>query len=491
MPPTSCSTAASSPGRRRPCSTCAATRTPACGRSCVTARCRRRRSRCARPSAGRAADPGRLRRAAEGYAGADAEPRAARGRERRRVVRAGARPPRLDRRVRDALLRRPPRARPGRRHVRARDGADLQGQGRRARRAHRRRPRRDQRRQGGRRHGPARRQAHAPAALRRARGRPLAAPGPALKPSGTTSRDVCQVFRVRGVRRVALIVVLWLGVPAVAGAATPVKLGDRPLLALAARDGEAYAVIESGDPARPFAFVRTGARAQEFGGPGAESPEMVAGREGVEIAGARQTGSGRELFETAADRVGGARAVATGTGPPQLDEDGTLAYPDRDGDVVKGDARLTQDAPEHRHLPLDAAAGVVLDLDQRRTVTQLRLLGPNAPNAPALSLPRLADVQASLAVAGDRAYVAYALEERIYLATADLDSQARWSTRRLANDGAGRPAVARAQGRTFVAFSRAGGVYLNGKRLGSGGGPLPPPPRPPRFPPRARESAPP
>ena len=89
--------------------------------------------------------------------------------------------------------------------------------------------------------------------------------------------------------------------------------------------------------------------------------------------------------------------------------------------MISGDQRLTQDAPEHRHLPLDAAQGLVLDLDQRRTITQLRLLGPDAPNLPALSLPRLADVQASLAVGGTRAYVAYALDERIYLATADLE----------------------------------------------------------------------
>src|SRR3954471_2451633 len=105
---------------------------------------------------------------------------------------------------------------------------------------------------------------------------------------------------------------------------------------------------------------------------------------------------GRWLCEPPADRGAGAKAMTTATGPPQLDDDGTLAYPDRDGNVVKGAERLTNDAPEHRHLPLDAAEGLVLDLDQRRAITQLRLLGPNVPNLPALSLPRLADVQASL-----------------------------------------------------------------------------------------------
>jgi hypothetical protein len=267
--------------------------------------------------------------------------------------------------------------------------------------------------------------------------------------------------------RVALIVVLWLAVPGVANAA-PVKLGDEPLLALAVHDGEAYAVVKSGDPGSPLALVRPGERPEAFGRPGAESPEIAAGPEGVRVAWARQISSGLELFETPA----GPMPMTTATGPPQLDDDGTLAYPDRDGNVMRGDTRLTDDAPAHRHLPLDAAQGLVLDLDQRRTITQLRLLGPGAPNPPALSLPRLADVQASLAVAGKRAYVAYALDERIFLATAELDPNARWRTRKLSNDGAGRPAIARTARRTYVAFSRAGGVYLNGRRLGGGGRPF-------------------
>jgi hypothetical protein len=277
------------------------------------------------------------------------------------------------------------------------------------------------------------------------------------------------------VLRVALIVVLWLAAPSVARAAAPVELGDEPLLALAAYDGEAFAVTGSGEPARPFALVRADVRvgsvSAAFGGPGAEGPEIAAGAQGVRIAWARQISAGLELFETPLDELTNPARDSVGTAPPQLDDDGALAYPDRDGNVMRGDERLTQDAPEHRHLPLDAAAGFVLDLDQRRAITQLRLLGPDAPNLPALSLPRLADVQASLAVAGDRAYVAYALDERIYLATADLGPAARWSTRKLTNDGAGRPAIARAGGRTYVAYSRVGGVYLNGRRLGSGGRP--------------------
>lgn len=275
--------------------------------------------------------------------------------------------------------------------------------------------------------------------------------------------------------RVALFVVLGLAVPGVARAATPVELGDTPLLALAARDGTAYAVIGSGDAASPFRFASTNMRTMAvsgpFASPGAESPEIAAGPEAIRIAWARQISAGLELLETPSDELSGAQRVATATAPPQLDGDGTLAYSDRDGNVVKGDDQLTNDAPEHRHLPLDAAEGLVLDLDQRRTITQLRLLGPNAPNLPALSLPRLADVQASLAIAGSAAYVAYALDERIYLATAELNAQARWTTRKLSNDGAGRPAIARTARKTYVAFSRAGGIYVNGKRIGNGGRP--------------------
>jgi hypothetical protein len=191
----------------------------------------------------------------------------------------------------------------------------------------------------------------------------------------------------------------------------------------------------------------------------------------VQVAWARQISSAFELWLAPEGDLRDAKRMGTSTGPPQLDG-GVLAYPDSTGDAIRGGERLTQDAPEHRHLPLDAAQGLVLDLDQRRTLTQLRLLGPNAPNAPALSLARLADVQASLAVAGGRAYVAYALGERAYLATADLVPGARWTTKKIADDTGGRPAVARAAGRTLVAYSRAGGIYLNARRIGNGGRPL-------------------
>ena len=113
----------------------------------------------------------------------------------------------------------------------------------------------------------------------------------------------------------------------------------------------------------------------------------------------------------------------------------------------------------------------MLDLDQRRTITQLRLLGPDAPNAPALSLPRLADVQASLAVDGGRAYVAYVLDERVYLATAELDPGARWRTRRLAATApAARRSRARAAARTSPTRAPAASTST-ASALGNGGRP--------------------
>lgn len=274
--------------------------------------------------------------------------------------------------------------------------------------------------------------------------------------------------------RWALTALIVLAAPARAQAAT-IALGDGPLLALAADDGVGYAVIGSGDAAKPLALVRSGGRGATtpvaFAGPGAEDVDIGAGPDGVQVAWSRQISSGLELWLAPATGLASPEPQGVGTGPPQIDED-TLAYPDSAGDATRGGRRLTHDAPQHRHLPLDAARGLVLDLDQRRTITQLHLLGPGAPNAPALSLPRLADVQASLAVAGGRAYVAYALGERAYLATAELASAAPWTTRRLADEMGGRPAVARAGGRTYVAYSYAGGIYLNGRRIGNGGRPL-------------------
>src|SRR4051794_10578940 len=86
--------------------------------------------------------------------------------------------------------------------------------------------------------------------------------------------------------RIALpIVLLLLAVAAPAQAA--VTLGGRPdgLLALAASDGLAYAVVPSGDPQRPFRLVRSSGRGASplatFGVAGAEFPDVAAGPGGA------------------------------------------------------------------------------------------------------------------------------------------------------------------------------------------------------------------
>lgn len=268
------------------------------------------------------------------------------------------------------------------------------------------------------------------------------------------------------------MLVVWLAVPAaVAHAAAPLKLGNGRLLALAARDGVGYAVIGRDDPSRPLALVRSSAsaagRPTAFGGPGAENVDMAAGPGGVEIAWSRTVSSAFQYFTAPAQDVTHPHDAGLGTGPPQLDQ-GELAFPDRIGNAMLGDKSLTHDAPEHRHLPLDAAQGLVLDLDQQRRSTQMRLLGPGAPTRPVFSLARLADVDATLALAGGTAYVAYATGGSTFLATESGDG---WSTRRIAAGTAGRPAVVRANGRTSVAYTRNGAIYLDGTRLAVGGGP--------------------
>jgi hypothetical protein len=277
---------------------------------------------------------------------------------------------------------------------------------------------------------------------------------------------------MRRMWRWGLVLLVWLAVPAaVAQAAAPVKLGSGRLLALAARAGVGYAVIGRNDPSRPLALVRSNGsgagRPTAFGGPGAENVDMAAGPGGVEIAWSRTVSSAFQYFTASAQDIAHPKDAGLGTGPPQLDQ-GRLAFPDRVGNATLGGDVLSHDAPEHRHLPLDAAQGLVLDLDQQRRSTQLRLLGSGAPTSPILSLARLADVDATLAVANGTAYIAYATGGRTFLATQNGDA---WSTRTIAAGTAGRPAVVRANGRTSVAYARNGAVYLDRTRLAAGGGP--------------------
>ncbi|WP_028061699.1 hypothetical protein [Candidatus Solirubrobacter pratensis] len=271
--------------------------------------------------------------------------------------------------------------------------------------------------------------------------------------------------------RWALVLLVSLAVPAAADAAAPVKVGDGPLLGLAARGGAAFVVFERDSASTPLALVRSSGssagRPAAFGGPGAENVDMAAGAEGVRIAWSRTISSAFEYFVAPAQRLADPESAGFGTGPPQLDAAGELAYPDRVGNATLAGRPLTDDAPEHRHLPLDAAGGLVLDLDQQRTHTELRLLG--GPSRPILSVSRLADVEASLAISGHTAYVAYAIGGSTLLATQRGDG---WTTRRIASGTSGRPAVARAGSTTYVAYARNGAVRLGGARIAAGGGPL-------------------
>jgi hypothetical protein len=265
--------------------------------------------------------------------------------------------------------------------------------------------------------------------------------------------------------RWGLVLVVVLALPASARAATPITVGNGPLLALAARGATAYAVVERDSLQDPFALVRSTGKGAgtpvPFGGPGAEHVDLANGPEGVEVAWSRPISSAFELFFAAAADVRSPQRPGLATGPPQLAGD-TLAYPDRTGNATLGGAPLTSDAPEHRHLPLDAQGELVLDLDQQRTRTRLRLLGPGAPERPLLDVARLADVEASLSADGRAA--AFATGGRTYLATR---TSTGWRVRRLATGTSGRPAIAG----TRVAYARNGAIYLDRTRLGAGGSP--------------------
>jgi hypothetical protein len=278
--------------------------------------------------------------------------------------------------------------------------------------------------------------------------------------------------------RCVLAAAAWLFLAAPAGAATPVSVGSGPggLLALGARDGVAYAVLGNASTAKPFVLVRSpGAPRVAFGQPGAANPDVDAGAAGVFVTWTRPISSAFELNLAGPDDLAHPQAVADGTGPPQVDAQGSapqLAYTDEAGDVVYGTRTLTADAPDHRHLPLDAADGLVLDLDQRRGGTRLRVLGDGAPTQPIVSLRGVEGLEGSLAADAGHAYVAFSRNGRVFLATAARSPQARWSVRMLAAGTAGRPAIARTPAHTYVAYARGGAVRLDGRTLGPGSRPL-------------------
>lgn len=285
-------------------------------------------------------------------------------------------------------------------------------------------------------------------------------------------------------------------------AATPARaalpLGGAPdgLQALTVAGGAAYAVVGSGDRAAPFALVRSDGRAswapQPFGERGAEFPDAATGPgDAVLVSWSRPLSNGESYAVAGAPLAPGspfgpAQAIATGTGPGRLalDPGGepVLAYPDGQGDaaLARGgtEQRMTASAPELRHLPLDLAVdaeggALVLELVQTRRHSELRLLGPGAPTAPAVSVDELRDVPATLAVDGGRAYVAFLLDGRVRLAIAALEPGAGWWSRRLPGrgGGSGAPAVLRTAGQTLVVYTQRqrhgrGDVFLSTERPG-------------------------
>jgi hypothetical protein len=299
-------------------------------------------------------------------------------------------------------------------------------------------------------------------------------------------RGAVSAFGVRGVvRRVSRVVgvAVLLGVGGMAGAAhAAVSLGGAPggLEALAISGGAAYAIVDSGDAGAPFALVRSdgfsAGAPRRFAERGAEFPDLASGPgDSLVVSWGRPLSNGDGYVVAGAPTApgaafGAAQPLASGTGPGRLalDAAGTplLAFPDGDGNtaLARGGAAqepLTATAPEERHLPLDVAVDAegrafVLELVQTRTRSELRLLGPQAPAAPVVSIGALRDMRATLAVDAGRAYVSFALDGRAHLAIAGLDGGAAWSSRRLPGRGgaSGAPAVLRSAGSTFVAYTQ-------------------------------------
>ena len=273
-----------------------------------------------------------------------------------------------------------------------------------------------------------------------------------------------------------------LGVGGVVGEArAAVSLGGGPdgLEALAVAGGAAYAVVDSGDASAPFALVRSdGARAgapQRFAERGAEFPDLASGPgDSLVVSWGRPLSNGDRYVLAGAPTAPGApfgavQSLVSGTGPGRLALDAAgaplIAFPDSDGNTALlrdgTQEGMTATAPEERHLPLDVAVDAegrafVLDLVQRRRRSELRLLGPDAPVAPVVSVGALRDMRATLAVDGGRAYVAFALAGSVRLAIAVLNPGAAWWSRRLPGRGgaSGAPAVLRSGPSTFVAYTQ-------------------------------------
>jgi hypothetical protein len=274
-----------------------------------------------------------------------------------------------------------------------------------------------------------------------------------------------------------------LASPATAAGAARLPGARGGVVALAAGQGTAYAVVATRARARPFRLVRSdGRRASSlgaFGVPGADYADVAAGAAGPLAVYARPTSDGY-AYESVG--LGAPARLGEGTGAPVLALDGTTriaAYPDDDGDAAlsrDGTATtLTSTGPALRNTPLDVTDGapLVLVRVQSRTRSQLQVLGPGAPAAPVVSVRGLRSLEASITRDDEGVHVAYRVgARRLALASAATAPGARWSRRRLRVRGPlnGAPAVARRGRRTIVATSQRVGrryrIFLTTVRPG-------------------------
>lgn len=268
-------------------------------------------------------------------------------------------------------------------------------------------------------------------------------------------------------RRALISVLATLAAFAPAAHATTRLADDAVLRALAVGEGRALAVVDSGQRRNPWLLLRSGGSSSRevgtFGAPDSEFPDVTAGHVGWAVP---ITGGVRLETATLAN-LEAVHAVGFATGPGLLAA-GAVAYPDVEGDLElsslpgRGEEttarKLTDSAPEARHLALDAATvegrTLVLDLVQRRGSTQLRVLGPRAPEGAVMSLSRVRHVPATLAVSQELVAVAWLVSGRAHLATARPGGT--WRRRRLPGTGAGigAPAVGIAEGEPLVAYSQ-------------------------------------
>lgn len=275
-----------------------------------------------------------------------------------------------------------------------------------------------------------------------------------------------------------------LATPA-AQAASTTTIGPGRVTALAASEGATYAVLDANSAKGPFTLRRGRSALGTFGDRMSEFPDVAVHDGDVTVSWGVTISGGEAIFAAGSRSLDDPIEVGVGTGPPRLAAgfDGTtVAFPDRSGDVVVAPVErritrgpydlpapsrsLTRNAPERRHLPLDATTGprgvLVLDLVQTRTSTELRVLGTGAPSAPVLAVRGLRDVEATIAADARGVSVAYMSGGRAVLATS---RGGRWSRRRLPGVGAGAPSVARGRGSVVVAYEQRRDVLavVNGR----------------------------